>query len=186
MPITSPAIENSEIISDFDAKLRAFVSASTNWIGTTVVWNTNVATVTGVNTPNTDPGSPAATTILPDVAANTTQANSLRSVFLQWMAIYSRTQRISLTNTGNLNPRSYLGVYRFTTSAYDVAVVTSDATARFATRDVQVGSLIENSNLENLISDFQSIWITRCRDTTIRNFNYYYCHSSCHSSRSRR
>lgn len=186
MAIVSIDIENSEIIAEFDTKLRAFVQTSTAWLGSTAVWDTNVAGVTGVNTTSANPGSPAATDILPDVAANTTQANSLRVLLLDWMAIYSRTQRITLTNTGNLDPASYAGTYRFTTSAYDVAAVTTDSDTKFTNRAVTTGSLIENSALENLMTDFQNVWISRCRDTTVLNFNYHYCHSSCHSSRSRR
>lgn len=191
MTITGNTPEENEIINEFNTKLRTFVQTNTNWVGTTVVWNTTVGGILNTQAPgnyttNVNPGAPVAADILPDVSAKAGASNSLREVFLAWMKVYSKSHLVRLNNTGNLGPASYSGIYRFITTDREVAAVTTDTTSSFTTNSVLSLSNINKTNLQNLINALQTIWTNRCKNTIQSTFSYNYCHSSCHGSRSRR
>lgn len=184
MSINKPVVESADIIADFNVKLRNYIVANTNWVGGTGVWNTNVANVTGQNN-NKEPGQPASTVLNPDIVATTGKANSIIDILNYWMTIYSRSTRIRLYNTGNIGTANYYGVYRFSTSNREVADVKNGANSLINSYIKPNGS-VDKSDLETLFSALQTLWINEARNVVNFTFSYYYCHSSCHNSRSRR
>ena len=185
MTLVKREIESQEIITEFNTKLQTFIIANTAYIGSTPIWNTTVASVTGENNAK-DPGAPAITALKPDISAVTAQANSLHNVITTWMSIYSRTSRVQFHNTGNKLPANQYGTYRFTSPARIVPAVVSGTASLLSTFNVASGKEIKRADVQSLIDSLQSLWTTAARDVVTFVFNYNYCHTSCHSARSRR
>jgi hypothetical protein len=186
MTLVKREVDSAEIITEFNTKLQTFIIANTAWVGSTPVWNTNVGAVTGESNASKDPGAPVASALKPDISAITSQTNSLHNVITTWMTVYSKTSRIQLHNVGNLAPANYVGTYRFTSPARQVAAVVTGTATRLSTFNVVSGREVKRTDVQSLIDSLQALWTTSGRDTTTFVFNYNYCHSSCHSSRSRR
>lgn len=185
MTLVKREVDSVEIITEFNTKLRQFIITNTAYIGSTAVWDTTVAAVTGENNAK-DPSGPATTVLKPDISAVTAQTNSLHNVITTWMKVYSKTSRIQLHNTGNLTPANYFGTYRFTSLSREVAAVNTGTATRLSTFNVVSGREIKRTDVQGLIDSLQALWTSAARDTVTYVFNYNYCHSSCHSSRSRR
>ncbi len=194
MALTKREIEAQEIIAEFNTKLKTFIANQTDWTGAETIKtgptgshvNTQIGSITGNGVNARDPGGPVFTDLKPDISAVVGQANSVRNVITAWMKIYSRTSRIKLNNTGNLDPASYTGTYRFTLVSREVPAVISGTQTLLNTWGVISKSEIKRSDVQGLIDGLQALWISAARDTTTFTFNYNYCHSSCHSSRGRR
>jgi hypothetical protein len=194
MALTKREIEALEIINEFNAKLRTFITAETEWTGAEVIKtgptgshvNTPIGSITGNGTNAKDPGGPVASALGRDVSAIVGQANSLRDVITAWMKIYSRTSRIRLSNTGNLDPAGYTGTYRFTLASREVPAVISGTQTLLNTWGVTSKNEVKRTDVQGLINALQALWISAARDTTTFTFSYNYCHGSCHSSRGRR
>lgn len=196
MTITKKEIDANELINEFTTVVRNFVTSNTNFFGNTVLNDRfvyNIIQGTGPGTASTgfqdtrtaDAGGPVVTDIKPEISAGA-QVNSLRTVIASWMAIYSRTQRVTFTNIGNLGVSSHTGVYRFTSAAFEVNAVKTATTSAMDTANLTSLKQISKTDLQNLVNSLQTVWQNNARDVVQRTYSYNYCHSSCHSSRSRR
>lgn len=191
MTLTKREIESQEIITEFNTKLQSFIISNTSYIGSTLLWvatNGAVGTVSAITGENNakDPGAPSTTVLKPDISAVAAQTNSLRNVITTWMTIYSKTSRIRWFNYGNVLPREYNNTYRFTSNSYQVPAVISGTATLLDTYNVQSGEEMKRSEVQALIDSLQALWTTAARDVVTHTVIVNYCHSNCHSSRSRR
>jgi hypothetical protein len=191
MTLTTTIVTESDILAEFDEKLRTYVQSQTNWIGSTVLWSggsggtRTVAYFTGQSNNNTHVG-PAAGSLKPDISAVASQTNSLRKVILDYMTIYSNTRKVRVNNTGNIGASSATGIFRFTAGTSSNANVVSGTTTRLNSNAVISGNRILRSDIQTLIDSLQTLWISECFTPVNVTYSHSYCHSSCHSSRARR
>lgn len=193
--INGPQIAKQEIIDEFVTKLRNYISGQTNWVGSTGVWNTtvgNIITTGGNQAPITpdpgnnhnsvDPGGPVASDLPKEI-----DASDLRSLITTWMTIYSRTQRVRLVKYGTTGGDTPVeGIYRFLTTNHNVGATVNATTAALDSFDIKEGVPVNKAKLNDLMNQLQNIWITTARNVVRAQYNWNWCHSSCHSSRSRR
>lgn len=191
MALTTIAVTETDIINEFNAKLRTYIQGLTNWQGSTVLWSggtsgtRNVAYFTGQNNNNVHVG-PAAGDLKPDVSAVASQVNALRKVVQDYMNIYASTRRVRVNNTGNVGAASQQGVFRYTAGTNQNASVISGTTTLLNTWNVTSGDRILRSDIQSLIDALQNLWLTQCFTPVNVTYSHNYCHNSCHGSRGRR
>ena len=191
MPLSTIAITETDIIDEFNAKLRTYIQGQTNWQGGTVLWSggpsgtRTVAYFTGQNNNNVHVG-PAAGDLKPDVSAVASQTNALRKIIQDYMSIYSNTRRVRVNNTGNVGDASAQGIFRFTAGTSSNATVVSSTTTLLNSNNVISQSMILRSDIQSLIDSLQTLWINNCFTPVNVTYSHSYCHGSCHGSRSRR
>jgi hypothetical protein len=192
--ILNDLVKKQDIVDRFNTRVRDLVTASTDWVAGTGVWNTDVGTVIANSTAYgggynrgtyADAIAPAVSTadLVPIVGAQTSVVGHVTNVLKSFMSVYANTHRVVLNNTGNLAPASYNGTVRLDGApGADVSAIQSDFDSSAASFNVLNGQLITATNLNNLIEACRTIWTNRAYNPVLENYYYSYCHSSCHSS----
>ena len=204
---TGDVITKLDIINRFNSRVRDWVTANTNWISSTIVWNTTVGNVTANSTAggSTQMGNPGGTynrttsaTAAPDsiqeanlntvIGADKDSAGKIVKVLKDFMILYANNHKINLINTGNIPPGNdgtvgYTGVARLNGApAATVSAITADVDAAAIANGLQTGQIINATKINNFIESCRTIWTNRSLNTAIEDFYYNYCHSSCHTS----
>lgn len=200
--ITGDLITKQEIIDRFNLRVRDWVTANTNWLSTTAVWNTNVGTVTANSTTGgstqtgTAGGSYNRTTFSTAAPAAPqesdfnlvigarTNAGTVVQTLKNFMILYANNHKINLLNTGNVAPTSYTGVARLNgTPAATVTNIGTDVDNAAIANNLATGQVITATNINAFIESCRTIWSNRCNPTNpLEEFRYNYCHSSCHTN----
>lgn len=190
-------ISKQDLINRFTTRIKDYITASTNWVGGTGVWD---STVNGITSISTSYGGPYNRTTATDTVAqplavpanfnNVTQTannavgtivNTLRNLLVS----YANNHRIILHNTGNLTPPSYTGVAKLNDVVQGVKdAIVNDVNNAAIENNLVKGKPIKNIEIEDFIDDCKFIWQNRCLNSAVESFYYGYCHSSCHSNHS--
>lgn len=192
--IASDLITKTDLIARFNTRVRDWVTANTNWVSSTGVWNTNVGTVLGNSTAygggvnkvaqaTAQPPEilPADINVL--IGASSATSGYVVNILKGFMKEYSKNYKVNLLNTGNLAPGSYTGTVRVTNATNGLSLaVESDVEAAATANGIVPTALITATNLNNFIESCRNIWTNRCLNSVYENFYYSYCHSSCHTN----
>lgn len=186
-------ITKQDLVDRFNLRVRDYVTANTNWISTTGVWDTNVGTVTvnssayAASTNRVTQATPAPSAIavsdLNDIVGAKAITGDVVIAMRAFLVLYANNHRINLSNTGNYTPASYTGIARLNgVPAATVTNITNDVDSAATTAGINANTVVNASNLYNFIESCRTIWYNRCAATALETFYYSYCHNSCHSN----
>lgn len=190
---TGSTITKTDIINQFNTRVRDWVTANTNWVSSTAVWNTTVGgvlansiayggTVNRTAQTTAAPPAPTVSQLNALIKANTA-ADSIVQVLKSFMVEYAKSMKVTLTNTGNLAPASYTGTVRVTAAnASASSLVSTDVDAAATSNQMTGTTLITATKVNGFIEACRTIWTNRMNTGAIENFRYSYCHSSCHTN----
>lgn len=124
--VLNDIIVKQDIIDRFNTRVRDWVTANTNWVAATGVWNTNVGAVVANSTnawtsvggnfpgtigggaynrtafPTTEPASIVTADLSAAIGAQPLTIGHVVKVLKDFMVLYANNHRIELLNTGNL------------------------------------------------------------------------------------
>jgi hypothetical protein len=189
-------ISKTDLINRFTTRVKDYVTSQTNWISTTVVWNTNVGNVTSRS--KTTYGGPYDRTtsankiaepamissdLKNSVSTAVDGANTIVSTLRNLLISYSNNHKITLRNTGNLSPPTHVGVAKLNDLLQTTKdQIIADVNLAASESNISKGKKITNLDIDGFIDDCKNIWINRCFTTPPEIFYYSFCHSSCHSN----
>jgi len=191
------AVSKTDLINRFTTRVRDYITSQTNWVSGTVVWNTTVGAVTagsaGFGGPysrtadTTNVAGPAMTTAsIPNRLSTATSAsNTVVTVLRDFLVSWANNHRVTLQNTGNLTPASYVGTVKLNDLvATTKNLIISDVNTLAVENNLVANKRINQFDLDGFIDDCVNVWINRCFTTPPEIFYYGFCHSSCHSNHS--
>jgi hypothetical protein len=200
MPTGNETISKQEIIDRFNSAVKAIIENTTNNptdvlnLGI-VTQNISLSTATSSNIQNKTLPSTTPESISNVVTNNIDESTTgiVRSL-VDLMREYAKTYRFTVDNTGTRGTASVQRVGRFLSfpNSTLLSQVEADVLNALQNRNISTkDGAVDASDFENFLTDCRNIWSTRCNSSSLRSFNYSFCHSNHvnhvnHGSRGRR